>query len=405
MKLLFHIGTEKTGSTAMQHWLTDNRAQLLEQGVFVCRSLGEISNRKISLWAQDDTRPDQGFLSLGIRTAAQRRAFRQGLPATFAAEVAAARDLGCRIMVISNEHCHSRLRSQAEVNRAADFLAPHFAQVEILCALRPQIDMAISLASTLSRQRHRVDSRFLRQVVPENPYYDLDSLVSRWETAFGARNVTLVPYRHFPDMTAWLAAHLGVECRTLPPTRRSNGPLDVQTMALVNSLDVPIFLQDGRRNPYAELFLDKLPCTEPLRIGRDLARNIQARFAASNQRLIARRPDLPADCLKPDWQRHEGATNLHVLDEACAFSPQLGRLIRIFNERLVLERLNTALAQAECAVARGQQGGAGNHLAHARGLAEKLAASRHFRREAAAARARIAALDRQITPLAENRGG
>jgi len=405
MKLLFHIGTEKTGTTSMQNWLADNRAQLLKHGIFPCRSLGALSNRKISLWAQDETRPDQGFLSLGIRTAAQRRAFRQGLPATFAAEVAAARDLGCRIMVISNEHCHSRLRSQAEVNRAADFLAPHFAQIEILCALRPQIDMAISLASTLSRQRHRVDSRFLHRVVPENPYYDLDSLVSRWETAFGARNVTLVPYRHFPDMTAWLAAHLGVECPTLPPTRRSNGPLDVQTMALVNTLDVPIFLQDGRRNPFAELFLDKLPCTEPLRIGRDLARNIQARFANANQRLVARRAELPADCLEPDWQRHEGAANLHVLDEACAFSPQLGRLIRIFNERLVFERLNTALAQAEYALAQGRQGAAHDHLARARVLAENLTAGRHFRRETAAARARIAALDRQITPLAENRGG
>ncbi|MDQ7080568.1 MAG: hypothetical protein Q9M41_07885 [Paracoccaceae bacterium] len=405
MKLLFHIGTEKTGTTSMQNWLAENRVQLLKHGVFACRSLGALSNRKISLWAQDESRPDRGFLSLGITTATQRRAFRQSLPATFAAEVAKARDLGCRIMVISNEHCHSRLRSQAEVNRAADFLAPHFAQIEILCALRPQIDMAISLASTLSRQRHRVDRRFLRRVVPENPYYDLDSLVSRWETAFGAHNVTLVPYRHFPDMAAWLAAHLGVDDRSLHPARRSNGPLDVQTMALINALDVPIFLQDGQRNPSAELFLDKLPCAEPLRIGRDLARNIQARFVAANQRLVARRPDLPAGCLEPDWQRHEGAANLHVLDEACAFSPQLGRLIRIFNERLVFERLNTALAQAEYALAQGQQGLAHGHLARAGGLAEKLTAGRHFRREAAAAKARITALHRQITPLGENRGG
>ena len=34
MKLMLHIGTSKTGSTYIQHFLNENRAELLDQGIY-----------------------------------------------------------------------------------------------------------------------------------------------------------------------------------------------------------------------------------------------------------------------------------------------------------------------------------------------------------------------------------
>ena len=109
MKLIFHIGTEKTGSTSAQRWFAANHSELAARGLHCCRSLGEGNNRKISLWSIRDSQPDKGFLAIGVRTAEDRRRFHAELPGEFAAEVAEARVAGATTFLVSNEHCHSRL--------------------------------------------------------------------------------------------------------------------------------------------------------------------------------------------------------------------------------------------------------------------------------------------------------
>src|SRR5262249_10525719 len=139
MKLILHIGTEKTGTTTTQGWLSDNREALAQQGVFYSKVLGTGCHVKLHLWCLTPGLHDESFQRIKITSDADRRAFRARLPDEFAAEVSEAKNAGCHTFLISNELCHSRLTIRKEVDRVREFLEPHFDEIQLICALRPQI--------------------------------------------------------------------------------------------------------------------------------------------------------------------------------------------------------------------------------------------------------------------------
>lgn len=109
MKLLLHVGTEKTGTTSAQQWAANNRENLLKQGVFYSKILGPTNHMKIYLWALPPEKNDAGFFLIGLPTVHARRKFQAELPDLLASEVEEARRLGCYNLLISNENCHSHL--------------------------------------------------------------------------------------------------------------------------------------------------------------------------------------------------------------------------------------------------------------------------------------------------------
>lgn len=377
MKLIFHIGTEKTGTTTVQRWLTDNRETLLPHGVFHSRVLGEMNHQKIYLWALPEDVADAGFGHVGIHSLAARKAFRDALPGDLGAEIEAARAAGCHTFVISNEHCHSRLRSQEMVDALKALLAPQFDEIEILCSLRPQIDVAVSLASTASRVRRPVNRIYFRRASENNLYYNYDKLVERWEAAFGPGNVTLVPFRRTPDMVKYLSQRLALpEDADLVAPRRVNEALDVRTMALVEAVR-PYQKEEGKFGiaPMRDMFLDLLPMEEGLRPGRDMAEEVQANCATSNAALAARRADITLEDLTPDWGRYDSPANLDLLEQPCAFGAQLDALIVQFNLQIAHQRTLRLLAEGELALANGKRVPARRKLVEARGLIAASAAA------------------------------
>ena len=74
MKLILHIGTEKTATTSTQRWFRENRDLLIEQGVYYSRVLGPETHRKLCLWALGENRKDEGFLNHDLKTERDRRA-------------------------------------------------------------------------------------------------------------------------------------------------------------------------------------------------------------------------------------------------------------------------------------------------------------------------------------------
>lgn len=354
MKLILHIGTEKTATTSTQRWFRENRDLLIEQGVYYSRVLGPETHRKLCLWALGENRKDEGFLNHDLKTERDRRAFRKQLPQAFAEEVAKARAAGAHSFVISNEHLHSRLTSKDEVQRVHDFLAPHFDTVSVLCVLRPQVDVAVSLASTLTRDRWPVTKAYFDRVSPKRSFYNYTTLVRRWRGAFGADGVTVLPYRKWPTAAEYLIGELGIRTDGLVPIPRVNEAVDVQVMALVNNLDAPVFGGDQRRSKYSRLFVNKFECNEKISIGPSLAREIQARFDKSNATLLGMLPDFePAD-LKLDLKKYDMPPNLFKLEQTIFFPQALSQMVRIMNEKLALEELRTHVMRAELALARNQ---------------------------------------------------
>jgi hypothetical protein len=349
MKLILHIGTEKTGTTTTQHWAARNRDALLRQGVRYSQVLGAVSHSKLYLWCLAPGRQDEGFKHINVSSEADLLGFRSRLQEEFAGEVSEAGKSGCHTFLISNELCHSRLVTLEEVQRAREFLEPHFDQVEILCGLRPQIDLAVSHTSNVAKGRDRITKAYFERIGPELTYYNYKTFVERWSTVFGAGKLSLVPIRRTPDFTDIVAARAGLDTTDLQPPVRSNEALDVRVMAMTNAMKAQRL--EGRWiEPFAYIpreVLRLLPCEERLQPGLELAKSFQARFEESNRDLTNGRTDVEMADLEPDWSRYEGAGNLDLLEQPCAFSRELAGLVQLFNQNIALAQAQHAIAEAE----------------------------------------------------------
>jgi|KBSMisStandDraft_5_1062788.scaffolds.fasta_scaffold102019_3 hypothetical protein len=184
MELFLHIGTEKTGTTSIQHFMAHNRSLLQEQGVLYPRSPGKLNHIGITALAQEC---DHGELwaKLGIGTLEGRDQYASELEGSLEAELAA---YPFTKVVLSNEHCSSRLMSDAEVDTLRKFLERFFSCIRVIIYLRRQDDFVVSTYST-GIKSGRTDPFELPKKRRSIRRYDYWELLSRWSRAFGKENI------------------------------------------------------------------------------------------------------------------------------------------------------------------------------------------------------------------------
>jgi hypothetical protein len=385
MKLTLHIGTEKTGTKTLQSWLSANRPALREQGVLYPASLGAFFHRDLSIYAMDADKPDDGFAAKNIASPEAHEAFRAKLRAGFADECEQNADAPRWVM--SSEHLQSRLTTVEMVKRVRDFLGDRFEAIEVVVHLRPQIDVAVSLASTAVRVGLKVTPRWFAEKEPSSAYYNYDLLVRRWEEVFGADALLIVPFRRQPDLTGLLIERLGIDATALRPPERKNEALDWRSMALANAI---LTHQPDCRAEH--VFMDDWPARERLEVGLEAAKQFQAVFEESNAALIERRPELAAGDLAPDWGKYQAPSNLDRLDSAAQFGEQLGYIAARLSGELMLERCARLLAECDLALAKGDAAEVRTQLERTRAVLGKTLTS-------AVAGPRLARLRRRIEEL------
>jgi hypothetical protein len=180
-RAILHIGTEKTGSSAIQAYLAGHRESLRASG-FIYSSIPNGENHvALAAYAQDDAKIDDLRMAFGIDGGTRLAAFRTKIEQTLTAEAKANPNA---TFVFSGEHCHSRLIEPAEVERLRDLLHRFFDDVRVIVYLRRQDQVAVSLYSTLVKaggtRAAILDSRSI-----DRRYYDYAALLDRWGKAFG----------------------------------------------------------------------------------------------------------------------------------------------------------------------------------------------------------------------------
>ena len=94
-------------------------------------------------------------------------------------------------VIISSEHFHSRLETREEIERLFALLKKRFSEIKVLVYLRRQIQVAVSLYSTLCRTGGYRESIFPKNITEDNHYYNYYLLLEKWSNVFGQEN--LVP--------------------------------------------------------------------------------------------------------------------------------------------------------------------------------------------------------------------
>lgn len=187
--LYLHIGTEKTGSTALQAVSGVNRAALMKHGIFYPKTPGARNHTRLTIFAADTPN------ALDLRRLARLfpeevyERFKANFAAELQSEIAAN---PCPRIYLSNEHLSSRLKSIEEVRRLAAIIQPIADLVKVVVYLRPQPEMFLSTYSTsIKAGRTKVLEAPKKD---QHPRYNYDKMLSNWAEVFGEGNMIVRIY-------------------------------------------------------------------------------------------------------------------------------------------------------------------------------------------------------------------
>ena len=186
MRCVLHIGTEKTGTTALQSALSSQRPYLSRNGVCYAKSGGDFNCRSLAAaFTQLQVRDDY-IVQCGLTEPKKFAEWRQKLLAEIREEITVARNK-CHTYVLSSEHFSSRLTGRADVADLATYLRSEFDDIQVVCYLRRQDLMATSRINESLRAgfpQRRFPSVTAGGALPQ--LYDYQNLIERWSAAFGA---------------------------------------------------------------------------------------------------------------------------------------------------------------------------------------------------------------------------
>lgn len=285
MKLILHIGTEKTGTTSIQHALARSRDELSRNGILYPKLLDTENHMEIAVAGMglrpDDTIQIQELARTGYDLPGYLDAVRDAL----AADIDTAKP---HTLLISNEHLHSRLPNVADVERLADFLGRDFDDVKVIVYLRRQDRMAVSLHSTRLKGGGTGEMLPIYHAPPA--YYDLNALLERYAAVFGAQ--AIVPRIYHPaelrdrDVVKdfYATAGLGITPPQLNNQNLSVSRHQARFLKLMNER-LPL-IKDGKINPArGPMFfaIHKVLPGPAARPSRDEAVKFQAQFDTLNR--------------------------------------------------------------------------------------------------------------------------
>lgn len=293
MKLILHIGTEKTGTTSIQHALARSRNELCHNGILYPKLLNTENHMEIAVVGMGLRSDDTIQIQELARTGNDLSAYLDAVRGALAAEIDVAKP---HTLLISSEHLHSRLPDVEDVERLADFLGRDFDDVKVIVYLRRQDRMAVSLHSTRLKGGGIGEMLPIYQVPP--PYFDLNALLERYAAVFGAQAIVPRIY-HRSELREgdvvkdfYASAGLGITPPEINNQNISVSRRQAQFLKLMNER-LPL-IEDGKINPArGPIFfaIHKVLPGPAARPSRDEALRFQAQFDALNR--LARDRFLP----------------------------------------------------------------------------------------------------------------
>lgn len=286
MRITLHIGIEKTGTSSIQRALHANRKRLAAEGVLYPK-LDAPNGRELAVAAMDDTRTDPLKTDELARARCSHDEYRRRLTDRLRSAVAGG---GYDRLVLSSEHCHSRLSTDDAVRRLAGMLTGigDVDGVEVIVYLRRQDRLAVSLHTT------RLMIGGVGPVFPEgphaveNPYYRFDRLLARYGHAFGRENLIVRVFEpaalESQDVVADFFAIAGLGDPGATPNENLSLS-ESQALFLMRFNRLFPSAQEGRRIPEREPILSIIEgvCPgPPYRPPRSQAQAFYQRFEESN---------------------------------------------------------------------------------------------------------------------------
>jgi hypothetical protein len=250
MQIILHIGLEKTGTSSLQKFCALNRDKLRQHGFLYSVVAGADSHTALAAAAQAEDKFDDLRMIHGLDSADKIRSFRMAFADKLDAEAASS---CCSTLILSSEHCSSRLITAVEVEALAKILHRISDDITILVYLRRQDDFLCSSYST------DVKSGFTGAIsLPSDQLreerYNYEVLLQRWSSVFGRNRITCRLYATDKLKNGDIVDDF-IEAIGIPPSDefqkppRVNEGLNIEALEFLRIFNahVPPF-KDGRQN-------------------------------------------------------------------------------------------------------------------------------------------------------------
>lgn len=301
---IVHVGLEKTGSTAIQHWLAAHRAQLLARGILVPTRIGAPNHTKLVAACLDDGVVDSLKRHQLARGNVGEGDLRADVARALGRELKAAR--GWDRLVITSELISSRLHAPSEIDRLVSFLRRHVDDIHFVIVLRRQDELALSRFSSALRAGHAdFDGVFAdlsgnsffalpqgRVVDDALEFFDYERIISRFTRIADARLTVLSydPPGGSPGPVRALCEVLGLPAADAAAVPVLNSALSAEAQFVISQLNRRngVWLPGGKRNkPYRALLgrIEAEVAGEKRTVPRAEAEAFLARYEAANARI------------------------------------------------------------------------------------------------------------------------
>ncbi len=184
-RVYLHIGTEKTGTSSIQHFFAKKRDELKKLGILYPASLGTPNNMKITAAAENYIKLDDLRIKYELRNPKQIDQFRKNIIENLKEEI---EESNAETVIISNEHLSSRLNRPEEIERVKKMLSPLFDEFKIVVYLRRQDKFFESRYSTAMKTGNTREFK-----IPEKGKESFDfhywNMLQMWEAVYGKENM------------------------------------------------------------------------------------------------------------------------------------------------------------------------------------------------------------------------
>lgn len=295
-RILLHIGTEKTGTTTLQEVLFKNKEHLLKEGVFYLNAEGEINSRNIAAACVGDDVGDDYIDSLGFSSREDRLLFRRILKKKVHDRIHKLPE-HVHTIIISSEHFHSRLVESSMIQYLKSWFSSYAESFEIVCYLRRQVDMVVSLYSTILKGGGvETFEGAVNRMLKEKHYCNYDVFLSKWEKVFSKEEIRVRRFERSEMVAGSIVDDFLTDARISPgcivvKTESTNESITHIGQVLLREINTHMNAGDeeskAERNRIQRLITEKFQGK-----GRQLpfgeARRLQALFDDSNEKVRAR---------------------------------------------------------------------------------------------------------------------
>ena len=194
-ELILHIGTQKTGTTSIQKFLSLNRELLKEQNFLIPKSIdiGNTHHRWITSFAVNAEKHDGFLINLGYESKQQQLQVISAKLKKFREECDKS-EPNSR-WIISSEHLQSELQTKEAIFKLKHILKESFRKVKIILYIRDPLATTISLWST----QIKYGAKLGRLPMPRHPLYEKVSnhkkTIQNWEAVFSRENITVAKFQ------------------------------------------------------------------------------------------------------------------------------------------------------------------------------------------------------------------